>query len=44
MNDPKLDEVDAFKYLGFVISNGGSSTKEIKTRLEMTKLNAILGI
>jgi hypothetical protein len=38
--------VDTFKYLESIISKDGSSTKEIKTRLEMTsaaltKLNTI---
>jgi hypothetical protein len=46
MNGQKLDEVDTFKYLGFIISKYGSSAKEIKIILEMasavmSKLNVI---
>jgi hypothetical protein len=41
----KLDEVDTSKHLGSIISKDGSSTKEIKTRLQVasaatTKLKA----
>ena len=46
MNGQKLEEVDAFKYLGATLTKDGRSTSEIKTRLAiatsaMAKLNKI---